>query len=133
MPSGTTAAVSGLAFTPTAAALEAAIDFLAEHPGHGGAVDAATRREAFAAYEALPEEWKQRITGMQTACSLLSPARFKIANPDIVRDQQTAQVPPTIQPLVRTHPERGTKAIWFHKGKTEKVLGMEHPDTLTYL
>ena len=39
-------------------------------------------------YEALPDEWKQRITGMQTACSLLSPARFKIANPDIVRDQQ---------------------------------------------
>jgi taurine dioxygenase len=78
-------------------------------------------------------EWKQRITGMQTACSLLSPARFKIANPDIVRDQLTAKVPPTIQPLVRTHPERGTKAIWFHKGKTENVLGMAPEETQEFL
>src|SRR6187431_726918 len=58
-------------------------------PDKGGGTSIFNAR---AAYEALPEEWKQRITGMQTACSLLSPARFKIANPDIVRDQQTAKV-----------------------------------------
>ncbi len=99
-------------------------------PDKGGGTSIFNAR---AAYEALPEEWKQRITGMQTACSLLSPARFKIANPDIVRDQQTAKVPPTIQPLVRTHPELGTKAIWFHKGKTEKVLGMDPEQTQAFL
>ena len=54
MPSGTTAVVAGPAFAPTAAALEAAIDFLVQHPDHGGAVDARTRREAFACYETLP-------------------------------------------------------------------------------
>ncbi len=54
MPSGTTAAVSGLAFTPTAAALEAAIAFVSEHDERGGAVDAALRREALARYDALP-------------------------------------------------------------------------------
>jgi hypothetical protein len=26
--------------------------------------------------------------------------------------------------LVRTHPETGTKAVWFHKAKTETVTGM---------
>ena len=86
-----------------------------------------------AAYEALPEDWKQRITGMKTACSLISSARFKIANPDILREQQESRVPPTIQPLVRTHPERGTKAIWFHKSKTENVLGMEPEETQAFL
>src|SRR5437773_9355025 len=35
-----------------------------------------------------------------------------------------ATKPPTVHPLVRTHPETGTKAVWFHKGKTETVTGM---------
>lgn len=55
---------------------------------------------------------------------LISSARFKIANPDILKSQQESRTPPMIQPLVRTHPERGTKAVWFHKGKTENILGM---------
>ena len=99
-------------------------------PDRGGATSICNMR---AAYEALPDDWKQRITGMQTACSLLSPARYKIANPDVLRAQQEAKVPPTIQPLVRTHPDRGTKAIWFHKGKTENVLGMEPEETQDFL
>ena len=44
-----------------------------------------------------------------------------------------SQGPLTIQPLVRTHPERGTKAIWFHKGKTETVLGMAAEETQSFL
>lgn len=86
-----------------------------------------------AAYEALPQVWKERITNMKTANSLLSPARYKIANPDILREQQAAKTAPRIQPLVRTHPERGTKAIWFHKGKTENVLGMDPEQTQAFL
>jgi taurine dioxygenase len=44
-----------------------------------------------------------------------------------------AKQPPTIQPLVRTHPETGAKAIWFHKSKTEKIIGMTPEDTQTFL
>jgi taurine dioxygenase len=99
-------------------------------PDKGGGTSICNMR---AAYEALPEDWKQRITGMKTACSLISSARFKIANPDILRDQQESKVPPTIQPLVRTHPERGTKAIWFHKSKTENILGMQPEETQAFL
>jgi taurine dioxygenase len=86
-----------------------------------------------AAYEALPDHWKQRISGMKAACSLISSARFKIANPDILRAQQESKTPLTIQPLVRTHPERGTKAIWFHKSKTENILGMGPEETQGFL
>jgi len=99
-------------------------------PDEGGGTSICNMR---AAYEALPEDWKQRITDMKTACSLISSARFKIANPDILRDQQESKIPPTIQPLVRTHPERGTKAIWFHKSKTENILGMEPEETQAFL
>jgi taurine dioxygenase len=101
-----------------------------ELPDKGGATSICNMR---AAYEALPDAWKQRITNMRTANSLLSPARFKIANPDVLRAQLEAKVPPTIQPLVRTHPDRGTKAIWFHKGKTENVLGMDPEQTQAFL
>ena len=42
-------------------------------------------------------------------------------------------MPPMIQPLVRTHPETGARAIWFHKGKTERVTGMEPAETQRFL
>ena len=99
-------------------------------PDKGGATSVCNMR---AAYEALPEEWKQRITSMQTANTLISSARARIANPDILREQQEAKIPPRIQPLIRTHPERGTKAIWFHKGKTENILGMSAEETQAFL
>ena len=38
-----------------------------------------------------------------------------------------------IHPLVRTHPDRGTKAIWFHQGKTETVTGMDPHETQDFL
>ena len=99
-------------------------------PEKGGGTSVCNMR---AAYEALPQEWKQRITDMKTENTLISSARFKIANPDILQAQQQATVPPTVQPLVRTHPDRGTKAIWFHKGKTERIIGMEPEETQAFL
>jgi taurine dioxygenase len=86
-----------------------------------------------AAYEALPDDLRRRIDGMQTANTLISSARADIANPDILSDLQAAEGGPIIHPLVRTHPERGTKAIWFHKSKTERILGMEPAETQDFL
>jgi taurine dioxygenase len=99
-------------------------------PDKGGGTSVCNTR---AAYEALPQEWKDRITGMKTENTLISSARMKIGNPDIVREQQASKVPPMIQPLVRTHPETGTKAIWFHKGKTERIIGMSPEETQQFL
>jgi Fe-S cluster assembly protein SufD len=53
VPSGTTETVAALPFAPTAAVLEDAIVLLAR-TDNGGAIDPAVRREAFAAFEALP-------------------------------------------------------------------------------
>lgn len=99
-------------------------------PDCGGGTAVCNMRDA---YEALPEGLKERITGMKTANTLISTARMSEGNPDIVREQQEAAPAPTIQPLVRTHPERGTKAIWFHKLKTECILGMEAQETQDFL
>jgi taurine dioxygenase len=99
-------------------------------PDKGGATSVCNSR---AAYEALPEDLKQKITGMKTENTLISSARFKIANPDILRDQLQSGKAPTIQPLVRTHPETGKKAVWFHKSKTEKIIGMTPEETQDFL
>ena len=54
-----------------------------------------------AAYKSLPEDLRTRITPMKTENTLISSARFKIANPDILKAQQELmkQKPPTVQPL----------------------------------
>ena len=86
-----------------------------------------------AAYEALPEDLKRKIDGMKTENTLISSVRFKNANPDIVKDQLESTKPPTIHPLVRTHPDTGTKAVWFHKSKTETVTGLTPEETQEFL
>jgi taurine dioxygenase len=99
-------------------------------PDKGGATNVCNSR---AAYEALPGDLRQKITGMKTENTLISSARFRIANPDILREQLASRQPPTVQPLVRTHPETGTRAVWFHKGKTERIIGMTPEDTQAFL
>jgi taurine dioxygenase len=99
-------------------------------PDKGGATSVCNSR---AAYEALSKDLQQKITGMKTENTLISSARFSIANPDILKAQLESKKPPTLQPLVRTHPETGTKAVWFHKSKTEKVIGMTSEETQVFL
>src|SRR4029453_12651482 len=99
-------------------------------PDKGGATSVCNSR---AAYESLPEDLKQKITGMKTENTLISSARFKIANPDILRAQLESKTPPTVQPLVRTHPDTGKKAVWFHKSKTERIIGMTPEETQDFL
>jgi alpha-ketoglutarate-dependent taurine dioxygenase len=104
--------------------------YAVELPDRGGGTSVCNMR---AAYEMLPPGLRERVTGMRTANTLISSARFGIANPDILREQQAAARAPTIHPLVRTHPERGTRALWFHKSKTECILGMSPEETQAFL
>ena len=99
-------------------------------PDKGGATSVCNSR---AAYEALPDSIKRRIDGAKTENTLISSARMKIGNPDVVKAQLESGKAPTVHPLVRTHPETGTKAVWYHKGKTETVTGMTAEETQDFL
>ena len=99
-------------------------------PDKGGATSVCNAR---AAYEALPDEVKQKIAGVKTENTLISSARMATGNPDIVKAQRESTKPPTVHPLVRTHPETGTKAVWFHKSKTEKITGLSPEETQDFL
>ena len=99
-------------------------------PDKGGATSVCNSR---AAYESLTGDWKSKISGMKTENTLISSARFKAANPDVLKAQLESKKPPTVHPLVRTHPDTGSKAVWFHKSKTETVTGMTPEATQDFL
>ena len=102
-------------------------------PDSGGGTSVCNMR---AAYESLPAEMRARLAPMKTENTLISSARMAAANPDIVKAQKAKNIAgekPMIQPLVRTHPDRGSKAIWFHQSKTERVIGMEPQETQDFL
>ena len=104
--------------------------YAVELPESGGRTSVCNMR---AAYEALTQEMQSRLGQMETANTLISSARFKIANPDILAAQKASTEPPMAHPLIRTHPDNGTKAIWFHKSKTETVSGLNPQETQDFL
>ncbi len=99
-------------------------------PSKGGGTSVANMR---AAYASLPAEKQAQLAGMQTANQRISSARLAFGNPDTIADQQRLAEPLMMHPLVRTHPDRGTKAIWFHQGKTETVTGLDPHETQDFL
>jgi len=104
--------------------------YAVELPDKGGITNVVNMR---AAYDALSPEWKERIDPLQTANTLISRANWETGNPDIVKEQRETTKPPMMHPLVRTHPENGRKSIWFHKGKTDTVTGMDPYETQDFL
>ena len=71
-----------------------------EPPGAGGGTSICNMR---AAWEALPRNWQDRISGMQTENTLISSARAATGNPDVVGDQRAADGGPMVHSTVRTH------------------------------
>lgn len=76
-----------------------------------------------AAYDALPDALRNRIQGMKTVNVFQGSASATYSGQSA--DAQAEQKPqPVLQPLVRTHPESGARALYFHPVKTENIVGM---------
>jgi taurine dioxygenase len=89
-------------------------------PSKGGDTAVVSMR---AGYEALPEEMKQKIRGMKTVNVFQGSASARYSGQSA--DAQVEKKPePVLQPLVRTHPDNGTKALYFHPVKAENIVGM---------
>ena len=83
-------------------------------PSVGGNTSVANMR---AAYEALPDAMKQRLAALRTVNALDGHLR---ARPEDIEKYGN----PVSHPLVRTHPEHGTKALYFHPTKCQYIEGM---------
>lgn len=91
----------------------------------GGSTGIANMR---AAYDALPDATKKRIDTMQTV-NVIAGSASKNVNSDRLAWQKEANPEPVIHPLVRTNPDTGKKAIYFHPGRVENIVGMSPQDS----
>jgi taurine dioxygenase len=76
-----------------------------------------------AGYESLPKSLQGRIAGMKTVNVFQGSAAATYSGQSA--DAQAERKPePVLQPLVRTNPDNGLKALYFHPVKTENIVGM---------
>ena len=93
---------------------KATILYAVEVPDRGGDTSFADMRAACAA---LPAATKRRIEGLRTVNTF--DGQFEVSDAD-----RRAFGAPVVHPLVRTHPETGAKALYFHILKTARIEGM---------
>jgi taurine dioxygenase len=110
--------------TPAKATLLHSIDI----PSHGGNTWFCNMR---AAYEALPDATKKRIDGRR-AIHAYDTVRAR-NRPSQRTAQEIAETPDVEHPLVRTHPDNGTKALYLNFNRLDRIVGMERAESDTLL
>jgi alpha-ketoglutarate-dependent taurine dioxygenase len=87
----------------------------------GGGTSIANMR---AGYESLPDAVKAQIDGRQTE-NVIAGSAANYLNVDRLDAQKEANPDPVLQPLVRTNPDTGARALYFHPNKMECIAGMD--------
>lgn len=79
-----------------------------------------------AGYAALPDEMKKRLQTMQTL-NVIEGSASPRPTSKLPKEGEGVHDRGMVQPLVRTHPDCGEDALYFHPIKTEHIVGM-NPD-----
>ncbi len=85
-----------------------------------------------AAYDALPDDLKRRIAGLQAVHRFWDrylAERKKAGQQVEVSAERRAQTPDVVHPLVRTHPVSGRKVLFVNEGFTISVLGLPEDES----
>lgn len=89
-----------------------------------------------AAYEGLSDNLKQRLEGLTAEHTYLARyAELQKRSPwrPNLTPEQIAQVKPVVQPVVRTHPETGRKALFVSEHFTTKIVGLSDAESRALL
>ena len=85
-----------------------------------------------AGYEALPDDVRRKIQGMKTVNVFQGSAAATYSGTS-AEAQAERKPEPVLQPLVRTNPENGKRALYFHPVKTENIVGMSAEESQALL
>lgn len=92
---------------------------------------------ARAAYDALDDSMKQRLEGLKVVYSYIRAYEAKMNEGSSSRkpltDNQRAEVPDVVQPLIRTHPYTGKKIIYANPAHTYGITGMPESESRALL
>lgn len=97
-------------------------------PAKGGETGFA---DMYAAYEALSAEEQARLEGMR-AVHNLNFSRNRRHGDEPMTDAQRKAAPPVEQPLVRTHPQTGRKALYLGD-HAESIVGMGYDESRAFI
>ena len=95
-----------------------------------------------AAYDALPEDVKQRVLGLQNVHSY----RFyrqkniqaqkeeqargaRVVQEHVLSEEQLKSVPDAVSPIVRIHPVTGCKGLFINEAHTSHIAGLSQADS----
>jgi len=107
---------------PCAAALLYAIDV----PSQGGNT---LFLNTYAAYDALPDDWKTRISGME-ALNVYAPGYTDNTRARVKQKQADEPgVRSYVHPVVRTHPVTGRKALYVNRLMTASIVGLPEEES----
>jgi taurine dioxygenase len=86
---------------------------------------------ACAAYDALPEDMKRRLTGLKAVHSYVKGYhRPRKSGPrPALTEEQKRRTPDVEHPLVRTHPETGRKCLFVNEGYTTRIVGLPQAES----
>ena len=83
-----------------------------------------------AAYDALPDAWKQRLEGLQAVHRYRRKASTDGQSTQVeLTEAQKQQTPDVAHPLARTIPDTGRKAVFAHRGMTAEVVGVSREES----
>ena len=98
-------------------------------PSHGGDTQYVNMHSA---YDDLPAETKQKIDGLKAAHVYLSKYSPRPLG-HLTEESRRKLPPPGINPLVRTHPENGRKALFLNPVRMESIVGMDDQAALALI
>ncbi|EWY35823.1 taurine dioxygenase [Skermanella stibiiresistens SB22] len=90
----------------------------------------------FGAYDALPEDLRRRIDGLEAVHDYGARNRKQQAasalRPGLTAEQAN-RVPPVVHPIVRVHPANGRKALFVNEGFTTHIVGLPEDESAALL